>query len=96
MQDIEAITERILLIGRGQILLDGSLSELKVRNSRKKKITLKYDKGQFSLDEGISLVSQVDGHAVFEVDTSVISVQEAIELLSKSADIRSFGNGRLR
>ena len=37
MQDIEAITERILLIGRGQILLDGSLSELKVRNSRKKK-----------------------------------------------------------
>ncbi len=29
MQDIEALTERILLIGRGRILLDGSLAELK-------------------------------------------------------------------
>jgi len=31
MQDIEALTERIILIGRGQILLDGSLDELKSR-----------------------------------------------------------------
>jgi len=31
MQDIEALTERIILIGRGQILLDGSLAELKAR-----------------------------------------------------------------
>jgi ABC-2 type transport system ATP-binding protein len=29
MQDIEALTERIILIGKGQILLDGSLAELK-------------------------------------------------------------------
>jgi len=29
MQDIEAITERILLIGKGEILLDGSISDLK-------------------------------------------------------------------
>jgi len=88
MQDIEALTERILLIGRGQILLDGSISELKTRNSRMKKITLQYDKGQFSLSDGISLVSQVNGQAVFQVDTSVISVREAIEQLSKNADIK--------
>ena len=36
MQDIEALTERILLIGKGRILLDGSLSELKTRNSTHK------------------------------------------------------------
>lgn len=29
MQDIEAIAERVILIGKGQILLDGSLSELR-------------------------------------------------------------------
>jgi len=29
MQDIEAITERILLIGKGEILLDGSVGDLK-------------------------------------------------------------------
>lgn len=32
MQDIEALTNRILLIGKGKILLDGSLEELKQRN----------------------------------------------------------------
>ncbi len=34
MQDIEALTERILLIGKGRILLDGSLEELKERYVR--------------------------------------------------------------
>ena len=34
MQDIEALTERIILIGNGQILLDGSLDELKARASK--------------------------------------------------------------
>jgi len=29
MQDIEALTERIILIGKGQVLLDGSLNDLK-------------------------------------------------------------------
>lgn len=31
MQDIEALTERILLIGKGKILLDGTLEQLKER-----------------------------------------------------------------
>ena len=31
MQDIEALTQRIILIGKGQVLLDGSLDELKNR-----------------------------------------------------------------
>ena len=89
MQDIEAIAERILLIGRGQILYDGSLSELKTRNSKKKTITLEYDgSGRFSPCDGIALVSRVDGHAVFEVDTSVVSVQEAIKVISQYADIK--------
>jgi len=34
MQDIEALTERILLIGKGRILLDGSLDELRERYAR--------------------------------------------------------------
>lgn len=29
MQDIEALTERVLLIGHGKILLDGNIDELK-------------------------------------------------------------------
>ena len=33
MQDIEALTKRIILIGKGRILMDGSLSDIKVGNS---------------------------------------------------------------
>lgn len=40
------------------------------------------------MDEGITLVSQMDGRAVLEVDTSVVTVREAIELISKSADVK--------
>ena len=42
MQDIEALTERILLIGKGQILLDGQLTELKQRFSDAKTLQIDY------------------------------------------------------
>ncbi len=87
MQDIEALTERILLIGKGQILLDGSLSELKKRNSSYKTITLDFNTGDFEERHGIFIQNKIDGHAIFNVDASKISVSNAIAHLSKSADI---------
>ena len=33
MQDIEALTKRIILVGKGRILLDGSLADIKEGNS---------------------------------------------------------------
>jgi len=35
MQDIEAITERIILIGKGEILLDGSFSDFNIKRGNK-------------------------------------------------------------
>ena len=43
MHDIEALTERILLIGRGRILLDGSLSDLKACHSTCRTIRVAYE-----------------------------------------------------
>jgi len=88
MQDIEALTERILLIGKGQILLDGSLNELKSRSSKFKTITIEYTRGDFHLEEGIDMVKKVDGHAVFRVDTDLVSISKAIQILSSSVDIK--------
>ncbi len=87
MQDIEALTERILLIGKGKILLDGSLGELKARSARYKKIILEYSSGSFPDTEGLRRESLLDGHAVFQVDTKVMSASRAIELLSQNAEI---------
>lgn len=33
MQDIEALTQRVLLIGKGQILLDGTIDDIKQKNA---------------------------------------------------------------
>lgn len=87
MQDIEALTERILLIGRGQILLDGSLSQLKQRNSRTKKLNISYSTGTFQPLEGVQLVAEFGGHAEFLIDTEVIGVSGAIQSLAQNIEI---------
>lgn len=47
MSDIEAITQRVILIGKGKILLDGSLDTLKQRNSPYRTVTIRYLSGSF-------------------------------------------------
>ncbi len=87
MQDIEALTERILLIGGGKILLDGSLSELKSKKSAVRKLTVEYSVGEIPVIAGLTLTSGHAGHAVFTVDTNVISVSHAIGMLSRTLEI---------
>lgn len=55
MQDIEALTQRILLIGRGKILLDGSLSELKRSFSQRKTLVVEYGGPAPELAAGMAL-----------------------------------------
>lgn len=87
MQDIEALTERILLIGGGKILLDGSLSQLKSARSANRTLQIEYSSGIIPQINGISEVSRSSGHAVFSIDTSIISVSQAIEKLSQSVEL---------
>lgn len=87
MQDIEALTERILLIGGGKILLDGSLSELKSKKSPLRRVKITYASGTPSPIEGTSLESTGVGSAVYTVNTNVISVSSVIEKISKSIEL---------
>lgn len=87
MQDIEALTQRILLIGKGQILLDGSLSQLKSQYSTRQTITLIYTGQAPILCEGMSFLSAMNGRAEIIVDTSVLSVSKAISYLSEQTEI---------
>lgn len=87
MQDIEALTERILLIGKGRILLDGALSELKRRNSTQKTLIVDYVGSLGELDDGMSTASALDGHAVIVVDTELITVSSAIASISKQVEV---------
>ena len=88
MQDIEALTERILLIGKGSILLDGSLSELKQRNSTHKTLKVDYNGSKIPVFEEMTLIKDLNGHAEIAIDTAVMSVSRAIALISEKVDIK--------
>jgi ABC-2 type transport system ATP-binding protein len=87
MQDIEALTERIILVGKGEILLDGSLESLRQRHAKVRKITVEYSSGMFPAIEGITPLEAVFGRASFAVDTDVLSVSQAIAALTECAEV---------
>jgi len=88
MQDIEALTERILLIGKGRILLDGSLSELKNRNSAHKLLTVDYSGTALPANENMKILNDLNGHAQIAIDTAVMSVSEAIARISSQVEVK--------
>lgn len=92
MQDIEALAQRVLLIGKGRILLDGTLNDLKKRNFKHKTLTLDFigKLPEHVALYGMSLTKVLDGHAEIVIDTEQISVSDAIAKLSNEAEIKDF------
>lgn len=88
MQDIEALTERIILIGKGKVLLDGPLNDLKAAGSDHRTLTIAF-KGDFpeELPAGVVCTERLSERAVLSVDTSVIPVSDVIALLSGQMNI---------
>ncbi|GFI47650.1 putative multidrug ABC transporter ATP-binding protein YbhF [Lachnospiraceae bacterium] len=78
MQDIEALTERILLIGKGRILLDGKLSDLKKQVSERKTMAIAYQGTPPTLKEGMVLAESGEGHMVVSFQPSELPTPEAI------------------
>jgi len=88
MPDIEALAQRILLIGRGRILLDGTLDDLRRRSPDRKRLVLEHRGPAPSLAEGMTLLEAGEGRTVIGLDPSVTPVSRAIALLAGQADIR--------
>ena len=88
MADIEALAERILLIGKGRILLDGSFQELKRRHGSKKQLSVSVSGGTVPQQKGLLLLEKQPGLWKFEVDTDVLPVSSAIQTLSNCAAIQ--------
>jgi len=51
MDDIEALCNRIIVIGQGQILSDGSLKDLRNRINSERRLKIEFVEGQSSVDE---------------------------------------------
>ncbi|HZJ58151.1 MAG TPA: ABC transporter ATP-binding protein [Clostridia bacterium] len=88
MQDIEALTERIILIGRGKILLDGDLQELKGRISTLKTLTVDYTGPAPVLEPGWTVINHREGHIAIQFDSQKDSVSGVIAQVSKNTGVR--------
>ena len=78
MQDIEAIAERVVLIGKGQILLDGSLQDLRTAA------------GVSDVAEGSENVPGGDSNAIEKENTATqsgINLDHVMEALYKKLNI---------
>ncbi|MCL2078315.1 MAG: ATP-binding cassette domain-containing protein [Oscillospiraceae bacterium] len=87
MNDIEALTERILLIGKGRILLDGSLDELKKRSSERKTLIVEYSGNAPALCEKMTLSESKEGRLVISLDPADLSVSDAIARLAEQTEL---------
>ena len=87
MQDIEALTSRILLIGKGRILLDGRLDVLKERYLPAKALTVSFSGTLGELPEGARVLEAREGHAVLETDPARLPVGALIAALSGQVEL---------
>lgn len=87
MQDIEALTQRILLIGKGKILLDGRLDQLKQQFSDVKTVSLDYTGALPPLPASVQMVEETHGRAVMKVDPHFFSVAQLINFFSQHVEI---------
>jgi ABC-2 type transport system ATP-binding protein len=88
MDDIEALSNRILLIGKGRILYDGSLAAIRERFDRGRRLELSFGAGEDPPEpEGTRLISRKESRAVYEVDTGRLSVSAALRALGERLTI---------
>jgi ABC-2 type transport system ATP-binding protein len=87
MQDIEALTERILLIGKGRILLDSGLAELKKRFSGRKTLVVEYSGPLPEISDGMTLAEARDGRLVITLDPATLPVSDAIARLAAGTEL---------
>ena len=88
MTDIESLAKRIILIGKGQILYDGSLEKLKSKYGKLKNINVTTSQ-KISINNIKGIVSKkklVNGYN-FKIDSCIISLSKFINILSKEYDL---------
>jgi len=88
MLDIEALTERIILIGNGKILLDSNMDELKTRISTQKTLTVDYYGMSPPIDRGWTVVDERDGRITISYDSTIYPTSDVIAKISKNTTIR--------
>lgn len=88
MNDIEALAQRIILIGKGKLLYDGSINGIRNQFGTRKTITVEYRHQPTPLQvPGAVLESWSPERAVLSVDTEQAVISEVLIRLSEQVDL---------
>ena len=83
MSDIEYLASRIILIGKGKVLYDGSLDKIKNLFDKKKIVKIKTNDNLDDINiKGIIDINKEDNTYVYRIDTSILSLSSFIKKLS--------------
>ncbi len=87
MSDIEALAKRIILIGKGKVLYDGSLKTLKNKYDVNKYVTIiTKDKLEIK-NKGIIKKEKIKEGYKFIIDSKIINISDFLNLVSKKISI---------
>ena len=87
MTDIEALAKRIILIGKGQVLYDGSLQNLKTNYANKKYITVQTKETLNIKHKGIIEKEKNKNGYKFCIDSKILNISEFLNIISKKVQI---------
>lgn len=88
MNDIEALTDRILLIGKGRILYDGSMTRIREHYDRVRKVRVNFESHPEPVEaQGARLLSRTETSAVYEADMGRVSVSGILRALGEKLAI---------
>lgn len=88
MQDIETLTKRIILIGKGKILMDGNLEDIRKQFATSKRLSVEYQGDCINLCDGMDAISQSNQLVTYDIDLSRISVSDAIAHISRQVEVK--------
>lgn len=84
MMDIDTLAKRIILIGKGKILYDGSLKKLKTEYGSYKNIIVKTNDTIKEIKlKGIISKKKIDGGYNLIIDSNLVTVSKVVNTLSK-------------
>ena len=89
MDDIEALSERVMVISRGQILSDGSLGELRARITPERMLVVDLENPEDEVTDPDAYVRSRDRHRVrLGFDPDVVSAPELIARVTARHAVR--------
>jgi ABC-2 type transport system ATP-binding protein len=91
MDDIEALCSRILVIGKGQILSDGTVEQLRSAAIPERTVKIEFARHPETLSFPCArVVKQDDGHVELRCDLTRTSAAKLISAISQQAEIKDF------